>query len=485
MARFKTILTNRGATALALAMYEGGTVLPDFVQMGSGIYAGAQAEVTEIVTPLTVDVRIAGREFIEATGGEPSKLQISLQTFNTGLTTATPIREILLYANSNGGTDMTNAIPFAYAWLDGPDTDNILPPPLTPGTHDTIHLHELVLFVTNQEVAHIEVSFTFNSFVTHGHLADTLEQHNTSDTAHENRFAAITSAMGGVGNIVGNHLQDGANLEAVHAAEISASPHNGNVWSWIRARIRAGNYSGIRIGDWIQITVSGNVVIMEVAGINTYTRSVAGGTAIPNHIDFISRNLFPEHRQFNRVPFNNGILGAESPWAASDLRAWLNGLQTDVPNGVGANPETISVDYTIIGLFPRLPEQLRAVIVRKNSVAAGRFSFGVLLTDDNVSGGGGLDNLWIPSEVEVFGIVVHGTCGISHAGGVQYPIFANNMSRVTKTVGGVSLGSTWWLMIPQSGNSSAVSAVQSGVRNIAIGLAANTTLGVPLCFRIA
>jgi len=175
MARFKTILTNQGAAALTLAMFRGEKIYPDFVLMGQGIFADPPQEITELVDPVNVDARVMDREFIEPTAEQPAILQISVQTFNTGITVPTPIREILLYANSNGGEDMANAIPFAYAWLDGPDTDNVLPPPLVPGVHDTIHLHELALFVTNQEVASIEVSFAFNGFVTHRYLNEILD----------------------------------------------------------------------------------------------------------------------------------------------------------------------------------------------------------------------------------------------------------------------------------------------------------------------
>ena len=171
MARFKTILTNQGAAALTLAMYRGEHVFPDFAAMGSGVFDGAKATITELVTPVNVDTKVMDREFVE-TAGQPSILKISVQTFNTGLTELTPIREIMLYANSDNGQDMAAAIPFAYAWLDGDDTDNILPPSLTPGTHDTIHLHELALFVTNQEAASIEVSFALNGFVTHRYLGE-------------------------------------------------------------------------------------------------------------------------------------------------------------------------------------------------------------------------------------------------------------------------------------------------------------------------
>lgn len=178
MARFKTILTNAGAAALTLSMYREEYVFPDYVLAGSGIFDGEQATVTELVEPIDVDIRVMDREFIEAEGENPAMLKVATQVFNTGLTEVTPVRELLLYANSNGGEDMSSAIPFAYAWLDGTDTDNILPPPLNPGTFgafDTIHFHELAIFTTNQEVAHIEVSFSFNGFVTHRFLNEIIE----------------------------------------------------------------------------------------------------------------------------------------------------------------------------------------------------------------------------------------------------------------------------------------------------------------------
>ena len=73
---------------------------------------------------------------------------------------------------------MANAIPFVYGWLVGPDTDNTLPQPLTLGIHDTIHLHELAIFVTNQEADSIEVKFAFYGFVTHCLLQERLEEVN-------------------------------------------------------------------------------------------------------------------------------------------------------------------------------------------------------------------------------------------------------------------------------------------------------------------
>jgi hypothetical protein len=170
MARFITVLTHAGAAALTEAMHKGEKIFPDFVTAGEGRFSGDPAAVTELVSPLNADIKITDREFIRAEGESPPVLKITAQTSNEGITKITPIREILLYANSSGGTDMTNAVPFAYARLDGEDTDNVLSPPIVTDRADAHHFHELALFVTNQQAANIEVRFAFNGFVTHGYL---------------------------------------------------------------------------------------------------------------------------------------------------------------------------------------------------------------------------------------------------------------------------------------------------------------------------
>ena len=278
----------------------------------------------------------------------------------------------------------------------------------------------------------------------------------------------------------GSHIP-GVDLAALHAAEIAAVPYNGNIWAWIQARIKAGNYKGINVGDSIQFTAGGNVIIAEVAGIETYRRT--SYPEVPRHIDFISRDLWPTIQQWNRANYNNGLTANANPWIVSNLYAWLNGLAMNVPSGTGANPATVAVDYTTTGLFPQLPAELRAVIVQKSVGYPTRYSSGVLLTDDNSWNYGNIGNLWIPSEVEVFGSVVFGTPGFSMAGYVQYPIFASNMFKRIKGVGNGGPRDDWWLSVPHSGSSSGVASV--GTLGAAEWSGASGARCVPVCFRIA
>ena len=306
------------------------------------------------------------------------------------------------------------------------------------------------------------------------------------DTGEPEWFNPILGSFEGIrkGGGVGMNdpaINPGVNLATLHAFEIAAPPYNGDIWAWIQARIRAGNYTGIGIGDWIQFEAGGNTIVAEVAGIDTYRGSVS--PEVPRHIDFISRDLWPNRRQWNLVRYNNTPAGSIPPWRVCDLYAWLNGLQMSVPNGTGADPATIAVDYRTTGLFPQLPAALRNVIVEKVVVAPLRRAAGILLTDCNTFFQANIGNLWVPSEVEVYGRVVWGTPVLSGMGFVQYPIFASNMIKRIKGAGHGGARSVWWLCIPASGSYSAVAIVTGG--GLPERTPANGHRYFPVCFRIS
>ena len=89
-------------------------------------------------------------------------------------------------------------------------------------------------------------------------------------------------------------------------------------WASLQARIKKGDFSGIHIGDFktIQLT-TGEVVIMEVAGIDQYFN--CGDQVIGHHVDFISRDCLKGAKVFNASGKNNGTKEEPNPWRASDL----------------------------------------------------------------------------------------------------------------------------------------------------------------------
>ena len=311
-----------------------------------------------------------------------------------------------------------------------------------------------------------------------------------------NPFVDRTSINGGdVAPLLGasgDRYYEGVDLTLKFALEIAASPYSGDAWAWIRARIRAGDFTGIHVNDYIPFQTSNSVSLKAcVAGINTYKGY--GDTAVGNHIDFICRELWPTNHVFNKANYNNGvpaftpeggteIAAQEHPWLASDLYHYVNSLAGYVPNATTLNPAMEAVDYTADGIYYRLPAALKAVIVEKRAYIPKRFSASGLLSDDNAGGWANIGKLWIPSEIEVYGAPCWGGKGTySTMGFVQYPIFACNMNRVKNKSGSRY---AWWLLSAYSGNTT----IFCYVANVGICVyssASYTHIAAPVCFRVS
>ena len=142
---------------------------------------------------------------------------------------------------------------------------------------------------------------------------------------------------------------EGQDLTVKWAAEIAASPYNGDAWAWIRARIRAGNFLGIHTKDYIPIKTSNNVNLKaEVAGINTYTNY--GDTAVGKHIDFICRELWPTLHVINRSTITTAF-----------PRSRLKGLKNRLPRrNIRGLPVTC---ITSLIAFPGTSRMRRSLIL--------------------------------------------------------------------------------------------------------------------------
>ena len=99
---------------------------------------------------------------------------------------------------------------------------------------------------------------------------------------------------------------DGVDLTTVFASEIAA--YGGDPWAWIKARVQAENFDGLHVHDYIPVTCTNPgayILKMEIAGINTYKG--AGSPEIPAHIDWISKDCWPDTVTYNQANYNNGI----------------------------------------------------------------------------------------------------------------------------------------------------------------------------------
>ena len=280
-------------------------------------------------------------------------------------------------------------------------------------------------------------------------------------------------------SIDGDRLYPGVDLTVKFADEIA---NYSDEWAWITARIKAGNFSQIHVGDYIPVTTGrtdGFTFKAQIAGIDTYYQY--GDSAVGHHIDFISKELWPDLMVMNQVNYNNGTANTPYPWLASHCYAYLNSLSMAVPNAAAADPDLADVDYTAGGVLYYLPDKLKNKIVQKRALLGQRYTAGSLLTETNSWGWTDIGKLWVPSEIEVYG---HG-CWANHpydkGGFMHYPIFANNMNRVKLRNNGRN---DWWLLSPYAGYSGFFAYVSisgfCGSRTASI-----TWVGAPVCFRIS
>lgn len=279
-----------------------------------------------------------------------------------------------------------------------------------------------------------------------------------------------------------DRLYPGADLTIKFAEEIAAAPYSGNAWAWIKARIQAANFAGLHVGDYIPFVAGGNIIKAEIGGMDTYFNY--GDVATGHHIDFISRDCWPDTHVFNKANYNNGTTVSPHPWLASDLYAWLNSLAMRVPNATTASPAMVAVDYSATGVYDKLPAELKAVIVPKRAWLPSRYTAGSLLTDDNTAAWADIGKLWVPSEIEVYGCEHWGSKnGYSSGGFQQYPVFSTNMKRI-KGAGDGGARANWWLLSALGGYSTYFARVGNNGGG-GDSSASNATIRAPLCFRIS
>ena len=187
MARFKSTITDKGAEVLTRFLAQGRQITLIRAAVGDGVAEVSPNTLSDLVNPVPLDAQIGEKTFIE---GDVSYMKIPVQVTNAGLEAAQYVREVATYALDENGV----AFMFTYSWIDGPDSDNILPAcsfldtPSMADEGDTVHVHDVAVVVTNQESSGITVEVGSGSFVTtaqmvayaapvvHGHAASEIQE---------------------------------------------------------------------------------------------------------------------------------------------------------------------------------------------------------------------------------------------------------------------------------------------------------------------
>lgn len=232
-------------------------------------------------------------------------------------------------------------------------------------------------------------------------IANTFNVKGTSvsiqdDTARNTATSALTSAEYDRQMI--NEIYGGQNLETEFADEIAKYA---DVWRWLQARIQAQNYSGIRVGDYINCTVSEGTNIpsqtkkLYIAAIDRLLNS--GDTQNGHGIDLVPESPWlcqgtkatnTSYLMWNTTANNNGTSAENCPYFASHLRDW-----------------------EINDLKPALPAGLQAVLKDTRILCETRYSSSGTLTNANSWAWRSTNGIYSPSEVEMYGFPIWVTAG--------------------------------------------------------------------------
>ena len=220
----------------------------------------------------------------------------------------------------------------------------------------------------------------------------------------------------------------GRNLATVFASEIAVK---GGVPQWFNDRATKANFDGMRIGDWLDITLTNNAVVRaQIASFDHYY--YCADTALPHHIVMVLTAAFPvsgdyatngSYIMWNTTNNNNGTADETSPYLASNLHKW----ELEV-------------------FLPLMPAAWQAVMRSHRSLVETRYSASGVLTESTSWKWADLGKIWSPSEMEVYGCLAWGTRGWSQGMDSQFPLFRETKNRIRTRV-------NWWLRSVYGGSS--------------------------------
>ena len=265
-------------------------------------------------------------------------------------------------------------------------------------------------------------------------------------TAYENDVTRFNDLRPLVKRISANqaaHETDtyaGRSLATVFADEIAGYS---DVWAWLRARVRAGNFERIRIGDWIDVLLTGEnqTVRYLVGAVDPYYQCadqskghhiamVPKTPVVVNDAEWQTTSGTYLYWASEDHANNNGTAEQAAPYLVSNLHEW----ETDV-------------------YYPKLPDAVKAVILNQRMLLETRYSSSGLLTDSTSWSWLDMGPVWSLSETEVYGQCVWGTKAYSVGLDCHFPLFRLSKDRLQ--------GSriNWWLRSVASGSSSGACCV--------------------------
>lgn len=229
-------------------------------------------------------------------------------------------------------------------------------------------------------------------------------------------------------------------------------------WDEISAKTKKGDFTGLRIGDYKTVTLTtGEVVIMEIAGIDPYFGS--GNQKAGHHILWVSRDFLATRYQMRSDNTNNGTSAEPNPYRASTLFSTLQNT-----------------------IFPTVPAEIRAHVIEMRGMLENRYSGSGTLNNSNEWTWYSRGKAILLTPIEVLGTAGWGESRFSNGGGVNVhlPLFAGSSKHFIKRKGNGGERDAWWLAAAYAGNSTYFCCVSSdGINGYSN---ASSSLGVPLSF---
>ena len=210
----------------------------------------------------------------------------------------------------------------------------------------------------------------------------TADEANSLAQQAETRAQSAYELADAAGHLIGRNL-----ITVLGVADAAAA------FAALRTRADAGNFSGLRKGDYIDVpsmTIDGSAISnsnqrlrFEIAGFDTYL-NVGDPPTSSHHILMISKNCVLQ-KAMNSTAKNDG------GYAASELCAYLNNqVKTGLVNAIGITPKTVH-----------------------------------RLLDNKINWAWLAETVFIPTEVEVFGHQAwSNNKGYSTGTSVQWPLFS-------------------------------------------------------------
>ena len=261
------------------------------------------------------------------------------------------------------------------------------------------------------------------------------------DTARSNAQTALNNAEYNRQGQIGKY--GGQSIAAILAGEIGS----GSVYDALHKRAAAGNFAGLRVGDYIDVPlVSASAVTTQqsarflLAHFDPYYQ--CGDSAKGHHIAFIASAPVAvaktvtgvandSYLMWNTANTNQGTADVKNPYLNSNLKAWEK-------------------------LFEAcLPEGLTKYLLTQRVLLEERYSASGALSDSNSWSWQDIGKVWSPSEMEVYGCPVWGTKGYSVGFDCQFDLFRDTAHRLNGT------RDAWWLRSVMGGSSSSVCYVSS------------------------